>query len=240
MISLSNLSISSGLAKQLRPLITFFSFSSSLERREVKNIIGISFVEKSFPFFSNTKIDVQKNNQNMQRFILKTLSDIPEQSLNIHIELANVPSYSNEVKILNFPPLNPAVRVEKLPEILADKITAIGNRDYLKGRDIWDVYFLIFEKQITVPWDLVKKKAKDYGLNPENLKDDLIVASKKIREKGVIILTNEMKRFLPKPIFDQYGDEFDEIVNKVATNIEIVKRIDIKKIKLKRDNSESR
>lgn len=192
-----------------------------------------SFVDNSFPFLDGTDIDVQKNDHDMQRFIFKTKSDVSEQRLHIHIELANVPSYSNEVKILNYPPLNPAVRVEDLSEILADKITALGNRDYLKGRDIWDVYFLIFEKQINVPWGLVRKKAKDYGTTPEILKDELIVAGKKLRENGVLILTNEMKRFLPKPLFDQYGDEFNEIANKVATNVENVKSINIKKISTK-------
>lgn len=178
-----------------------------------------SFIDNSFPFLDGTDIDVQKNDQYMQRFILKTKSDVSEQRLHVHIELANVPSYSNEVKILNYPPLNPAVRVEDLSEILADKITAFGNRDYLKGRDIWDIYFLVFEKQIAVDWDLVSRKARDYGANPESLKDDLIVASKKLIENGALILSNEMKRFLPKHIFDDYGNEFNKIVDRVATNV---------------------
>ena len=182
-----------------------------------------SFVDKSFPFLDKVEIDVQKNDKDIQRFVFKTKSDVLEQRLHIHIELANVPSYSNEVKILNYPPLNPAVRVEDLPEILADKITALGNRDYLKGRDIWDVYFLIFEKQVTIPWDLVKRKTKDYGTTEELFKDDLFDACKKLRKNGVLILSNEMKRFLPKHIFDDYGNEFDKIVESVATNVENVK-----------------
>ena len=188
-----------------------------------------SFVDNSFPFIDKTDINVQKNNQYMQRFILKTISNVPEQRLRIHIELANVPSYSNEPKILNYPPLNPAVRVEAPSEILADKITALGNRDYLKGRDIWDVHFLIFEKQISIPWSLVIQKAKDYGATPKMLKDELIVASKRLRDNGVLILSNEMKRFLPKSFLDQYSNEFNEIVNKVATKVENVKNVDFNK-----------
>ena len=62
-------------------------------------------------------------------------------------------------------PLNPAIRVEEPFEILADKITALGLRTYLKGRDIWDIYFLTVEKQISVPWNLVFKKSKSCSLN---------------------------------------------------------------------------
>jgi len=183
-----------------------------------------SFVNNSFPFLDDVNINVQKKDKHIQRFILKTKSEVPEQRLHIHIELANVPSYSNQVNILNYPPLNPAVRVEDISEILADKITALGNRDYLKGRDIWDIYFLIFEKQIDISWNLINRKAKDYGAKPESLKEELIAASKKLRKDGVLILTNEMKRFLPMHIFNEYGNEFNKIVNQVATNIENVKK----------------
>jgi hypothetical protein len=96
----------------------------------------------------------------MQRLILVTVSDIPEQKLRIHLELAYVPSYLNQPKILDYPPLNPAVRVENPSEILADKITALERRPYLKVRDIWDIYFLIFEKRLSIAWDLVFKKGK--------------------------------------------------------------------------------
>ena len=34
------------------------------------------------------------------------------------------------------------------------------------------------------------------------LKDELIVASKKLRDNGVLILSNEMKRFLPNSLLD--------------------------------------
>ena len=188
-----------------------------------------SFVDKTFPFLNKIEISVQKNDNQMQRLILKTSSDISEQKLHIHIELAYVPSYNNKPKILNYPPLNPAVRVEEPSEILADKITALGNRDYLKGRDIWDIYFLIFEKQITINWSLVSQKAKDYGTSSESLKDEFIIASKKLKKNGALILSNEMKRFLPKLLFDQYENEFNGIVDKVAKNIENVNNIDIKK-----------
>lgn len=193
-----------------------------------------TFVNDVFPFLEEIKIGIQKNDQDMQRLIFRTVSDIPEQKLCIHIELAYIPSYRNQPKILDYPPLNPAVRVEDASEILADKMTALGSRPYLKGRDIWDIHFLTVEKQISVPWDLVIQKAKDYGSTPAALKEGLVTASKRIKEEGVLILSNELKRFLPKPLLDQYIEVFDEIVTKVAIEAEGVKKVDTEKISTKR------
>jgi len=177
------------------------------------------FISNVFPFIQKTKITIQKNDKEMQRLILNIISDIPEQKLRIHLELAYVPSYINQPRILDYSPLNPAVRVEDPSEILADKIIALGRRPYLKGRDIWDIYFLITEKQIFIPWNLVFKKGTDYGSTPKTLKDGLIKASKKIKEEGNSVLSNEMSRFLPPSLFDQYHDIFDDILSKVAKEV---------------------
>lgn len=191
-----------------------------------KNLSKIqTFVKDVFPFLKEIRIRIQKKDQNMQRFILRTISDIPEQNLRIHIELAYVSSYRNQPKILDYPPFNPVVRVEDISEILADKITALGCRPYLKGRDIWDIYFLAIEKQVSIPWDLVIQKAEDYGSTFARLKERLLLASKRIREEGILILSHEMKRFLPKPVLDQYSEVFNEIVTKVAKEVESVENV---------------
>lgn len=183
-----------------------------------------SFIGDVFPYLEDVNVSVQKNNRDLQRFIVRTISNIPEQTLRIHIEVAKVPSYRNQPRILDYPPLNPAVRVEHTSEILADKVTALGNRPYLKGRDIWDIYFLIVEKDISIPWDLVIQKAKDYGNTTAELKKGIITASKRIKGEGVSILSNEMKRFLPKPLLDQYSEVFDEITTRVAQEVENVRK----------------
>ena len=188
-----------------------------------------TFVNDVFPFLEEIKISIQKNDRDMQRFIFRTISDIPDQKLRIHIELSYVPSYRNQPKILDYPPLNPAVRVEDTSEILADKMTALGNRPYLKGRDIWGIHFLAVEKQISVPWTLVIQKAKDYGGIPVALKEGLLTAGKRIREEGVSILFNEMSRFLPKSLLDQYSEVFDEIVIRVAREVEGVKNVNVER-----------
>ncbi len=158
-----------------------------------------AFVEDAFPFIEKASISIQRNDNHMQRLILK-ISGKPVQRIRVHLELAYVPSYHNRPKILDYPPINPVVRVEEVHEILADKLTALGNRPYLKGRDIWDIYFLTAEKNISIPWDLVFQKAKDYGTEPSNLKKNILKASERLEKEGLSILHSEMLRFLPKKI----------------------------------------
>ena len=208
-------------------------FSEDLDfvLRQTKNKIDLiqktsklkKYITNIFPFVEEIDIDIQKNDDFMQRIIVKTISDTPDQKLRIHLELAYVPSYNNQPRILNYPPLNPAVRVEEPSEILADKITALGLRPYLKGRDIWDIYFLTVEKQIKVQWDLVFQKSKDYKTKPSELQTNIHVAVKKIRKEGASILSNEMKRFLPKTLLDQYEEKFNEISEQVAKTAEKIK-----------------
>ncbi len=49
------------------------------------------------------------------------------------------------------------IAVEKESEILADKIVALGAREYLKARDVWDIKFLR-DKGVTLNQVLVHKK----------------------------------------------------------------------------------
>jgi predicted nucleotidyltransferase component of viral defense system len=177
-----------------------------------------AFVEDTFPFTEETNISIQRNDARMQRLILK-ISGKPFRRIRVHIELAYVPSYHNKPKILDYPPINPVVRVEEAHEILADKLTALGNRPYIKGRDIWDIYFLTTEKNITIPWHLVFQKVEDYGTTSSNLKKNILKASKRLEKEGLSILHNEMLRFLPKKFLDQYSEIFEEIVTIVVGNV---------------------
>jgi len=184
-----------------------------------RNISDIQrFVKYEFPFINKVTIRTRREDKVLQRVILK-ISGQTFQEFRIHVELARVPSYRNRPRILEYHPFNPVVRVEEPDEILADKVVALGNRPYLKGRDVWDIYFLIEEKKLTIPWDMVLKKAKDYGTTPSNLRKGISECIERLKEDGLKILNNELLRFLPKRSFDQYQEMFDEIVSTVIENV---------------------
>lgn len=183
-----------------------------------------SKLETQFPFLLKVTITKQKQDAFFQRYILQTKSSIPEQNLRIHIELAAVPSYHNTVKILSYPPLQPAVRVETLQEILADKILALGNRPYLKGRDLWDIYFLTIQKNITISWDLVWRKTTDYQTTISKIQKQLQIIQNTLSQEGIELLTTELKRFLPPSIFNSYQTMFNDIITHIITLIQDSKK----------------
>ena len=172
-------------------------------------------VEDAFPFIEEASLDIQRNDDQMQRLVLK-IRGRPFKRIRVHLELAYVPSYHNKPRVLDYPPLNPVVRVEEDHEILADKLVALGNRPYIKGRDVWDVYFLAKEKNIIIPWDLVFRKARDYGTTPSNLKKNILEAMERLKKEGLSILHSEILRFMPKRTLDQYSENLREIVDAVV------------------------
>lgn len=131
-----------------------------------------------------------------------------------------VPSYSSLPKILAYPPLNPAVRLESLREILTDKITALLLRPYLKGRDIWDLHFLLADRRLAAAWVLVKRKIADYGYSPGNLAERMAAARDNLLGKGASALQREMPRFLPRTVLEQYSNRFAEIAASVSQRLQ--------------------
>lgn len=131
--------------------------------------------------------------------------DVPMQR--IHIEIANVPAYTSEVRKLQanyeFLPDGYAdllVVVESLDEIMADKLLALAaSQKRVRHRDIWDLAWLR-QRGADVQPELVGRKIADYGVEGyPALLDSLIerapdiIAGKAFRD--------QMKRFLPE---DQY------------------------------------
>lgn len=180
-------------------------------------------VAGSFPFIETVDIRTQKKGPRLQRYILTTRSGDPDHSVRIHIELAGVPSYRNRPRVLDFPPMYPAVRVEDMDEILADKICALVLRPYLKGRDLWDIYFLAHERSVTVNWDLVQRKVLDYSEPDQGqrigLEDGLEQARERINRDGRSVLKSEMERFLPKQVLESYSASFPAILKSVLETI---------------------
>ncbi len=169
----------------------------------------------TFPFLKDVNVKVQKHEHELQRYILKAISEDSRQNVRIHIEIADVPSYQNSPKILNFSPFQPAVRVEDEEEILADKIRALGYRPFLKGRDLWDIYFLNSERSVELDMGLVVRKIGDYNDNADEIEVRYEKIKKKVQEEGLLILSNEMDRFLPKQVLDSYMPIYKKILNSV-------------------------
>ncbi len=173
------------------------------------------YVELSFPFIDSVTIREQRVDLKMQRAVLKTVSADREQVVRVHIELAPVPSHRNGPRILDFPPVQPAIRVEDAVEIMADKVCALAFRPYLKGRDLWDLHYLSKERSLGAEWDLIRVKAGDYGESVPGLAEGLERAVKRIGEEGMSTLESELVRFLPPRVMEAYRPSLGSILEAV-------------------------
>lgn len=111
------------------------------------------------------------------------------------------------------------MRVETLPEILADKAAALLLRPYLKGRDVWDLYYLVHVRGLSFDWDMVARKVSDYGhraVDPPALAQ---AAAERLAREGSRALTREMPRFLAPAALEQYRESFESIPLSLARTL---------------------
>lgn len=180
-----------------------------------------AFARDVFPFAKEITLKGQKKSRTFGRFTLRLSTPELGRVLRVNIEFANVPSRDNSLFILHYPPFNPAVRVESLREILADKVVAAGLRAYVKGRDLWDIHFLAANKGVGIDLALVQQKVIDYGSNPATFTAKLAAAVRHIHAEGNLVLEQEMKRFLPRNTAELYREAYPGIAGKVADLIEM-------------------
>ncbi|RJX21858.1 MAG: nucleotidyl transferase AbiEii/AbiGii toxin family protein [Ammonifex sp.] len=179
-----------------------------------------AFVSDVFPFLGEISLKEQKRSRTFKRFALRFSATEQKRVLRVNIEFANVPSYDNSLLLLQYPPFNPAVRVESRREVLADKVVAIALRDYVKGRDLWDIHFLAEDRGVAVDLDLVHRKVVDYGSDPAAFGARLAAAVAQVRTQGKMVLEQEMERFLPRYAAGLYREAFPAIAGRVADLLE--------------------
>ncbi|MEK7790810.1 MAG: nucleotidyl transferase AbiEii/AbiGii toxin family protein [Deltaproteobacteria bacterium] len=189
-----------------------------------------SYMEKQFPFVEKSEIKIQKKSDTFLRWHLRL--NIPELKLEdrTNIEVANVPSYTHHPVILQISkiPFHPAVVVETPEEILCDKIVAFSAREYLKGRDIWDLFFLLETLKLTIHAKtkrIVQKKLKDYHVSKKKFNLKFHKNIEALSRNGVSILRQEMDRFLPLNYRKIFEDQYDMICKRIIQSLENFKKL---------------
>lgn len=133
------------------------------------------------------------------------------QPIRVKIEFAHFPTYQaavlpvrSELDLLQRRPLVTSLRPA---ELLAEKITAVLGRRYLKGRDLFDLWFLDAVLQTSVDRDLLRRKLEDYGVAVNRQAVQERIASIEAAD-----LQREMERFLPRRQRAQLGGDGYRIV----------------------------
>ncbi|MEI6308994.1 MAG: nucleotidyl transferase AbiEii/AbiGii toxin family protein [bacterium] len=120
---------------------------------------------------------IQKQTEELLRLRLHLQAPVQAGSTSLNLEIAHFPSYCRELKPIRLPFALPGlplalIWVESEEEILADKLVAIAGRSHLKGRDLFDLWFL-HGRGIPINRDLIRAKCADYGAPERILKERL-------------------------------------------------------------------
>ena len=112
-------------------------------------------------------------------------------------------SYSSSVMIVETP-----------EEILADKIRAVYERAYLKGRDIYDIWWLIKQRRIKPSWPVTRAKLEMYQADFFPARDAGYFQQEKNAKEIISALMSDLPRFIPQEIYSVYREnDFKEFID---------------------------
>ncbi|MFZ2412872.1 MAG: nucleotidyl transferase AbiEii/AbiGii toxin family protein [Candidatus Cryosericum sp.] len=171
-----------------------------------------SFMRREVPFADHVSLKEQKAEPAFARYRCRLELQAPVGGLVINLEFAGVQSRSPRPYILRSDMVDVAIVVEDESEILVDKLAALALRSYVKGRDIWDTWFLTHERHVAMPEvHAVLVKAADYGASRTELVRRLRHTKDRVAVDGLRALDAEMKRFLPPRLYDAMAPAFPEL-----------------------------
>lgn len=128
------------------------------------------------------KIEVQEADwSEAERFVLRQLPEVSRFLLEAAIRVP----FGRSV-----------IQCSSVREILAEKIKALVERPYLKGRDLYDIWFMRHTLQVSVPPDLVVERTKAYpGKFVPKRSLHTFLSSK--TQKQVLAALEDLHRFIP-------------------------------------------
>jgi len=180
-----------------------------------------SFIRREVPFADRSSLREQKAEAMFARYRCRVELESPVGGLVINLEFSGVPSRSPRPHVMHSDTVDVAIVVEDESEILVDKLVALALRPYVKGRDIWDTWFLAHERHVAAPEAAeVVAKAADYETTLVELTSRIRHSKTRIETIGLGALDAEMKRFLPARLYDAMAPAFPDINTSVAATMD--------------------
>jgi len=122
------------------------------------------------------------------------------------VVLRDIPSVTAMIAsgALMMPYSSSILLVETGEEILSDKIRAIYERKYIKGRDIYDIWWLSEQRKINVDWPIVKKKFSMYAYQFNPAREADFFQNPENQQEIISALQTDLNRFIPENIYSVY------------------------------------
>ena len=116
-----------------------------------------------------------------------------------------------------FLPYTSSIILAETPEeILSDKIRALFARRYIKGRDIYDVWWIVTQLRTNVIWSVVRRKLSMYRAAFVAARKSDFFQSKAAEKEISNALKSDLPRFIPQNILTvYYNEQFDRFIDTV-------------------------
>ena len=138
----------------------------------------------------NVRIEVEQNQSNQS----------PAQQ---KIPMMDCPSVFNVMKegLLTLPYSSSILIVETPEEVLTDKLRALYERPYLKGRDLYDLWFLHSMLGARTHLEQLDRKLKSYVRPFRVARRTTFFFKKEFKKKLLDTLETDLRRFLPSSVY---------------------------------------
>jgi hypothetical protein len=99
------------------------------------------------------------------------------------------------------------ILAETPEEILSDKIRALFERRYIKGRDIYDLWWIVTQVGIKPRWSITREKLSMYQARFVPARKVDFFLTKASKDEIIQALDSDLARFIPQTIFSTYKKE---------------------------------
>ncbi len=153
--------------------------------------------------------------------------DVPRQRIKIEIDNSTALTRRTAVLANNYPDstlgyLGQILFVEEKEEILADKLVAYVNSDYIRYRDLWDMAWLSQQHTAVIP-DMVASKVKTFEIMDYAQRAQLRIQELPSIVKSQRFIT-QMMRFLPRAARQETIDRPEYLQYLIEANKQLLQR----------------
>ncbi|MBI9082357.1 MAG: nucleotidyl transferase AbiEii/AbiGii toxin family protein [Desulfobacterales bacterium] len=137
----------------------------------------------------------------------------PEFQRHILRDLPQIPGLLSSGRLV-LPYTSSIVLAETTEEILSDKIRALFERIYIKGRDVYDVWWLFAQMGVRVSWPVVKRKLGLYRAPFQPARELDFFHSEAAAKMLINAMRTDLPRFIPPaPLSVYQEDRFTPLIN---------------------------
>lgn len=173
----------------------------------------------SVAYLDDVRVNTQKVNGRLRRDAFRATVSPLHKTLRINLEFMAVPSHEALVTAVARDDDTYPVVAESLREITADKVVALALQPYVKGRDLWDLDFLLTHRHVVPSPQLTRVKVADYGAHWHEFSMRFSERLALLPTASAEALAGDMPRFLTGDALQQLEADIPLLLQRIAKRL---------------------